>query len=277
MTQATTPLATEQLAQARLFAEVARRVEHPIDALPRADTAAVALLLWQQAAACAVAAAEATDIPDAGRLLRAAGSAELLEAVQAALKKPPAYMPGEQAASAARARSLAVFASRLIDDLNAVERTRQQRRWERVAHYALVAILPLVALLGVMIWVIRGPNLVPTSSMTLSSEYSPSCDKGGCGTATFSTNQESSPWVKYDFGKVRKLRSIVVDNRTDCCWDRALPLIVEASSDGTKWTELVRTERPFLHFSHPLKAEGRYVRLRVGTKSYLHLQKVTIR
>jgi hypothetical protein len=276
MTPPSATHAADQLAQAKLFAEVARRVERPADALPPADSVAVALVLWQQAAVCALTAVEEVSAADDDLLVRAAGSPELLQAIQSALKQAQLSTPAEPSAKSALVASLAGFTARLISEIEAPRRVARRERWLRAARYAVPGVLPLLALLSAAVWFARGPNLIAGSTMKLSSQLS-SCEKGSCGSASFSTREEPSPWVSYDFGKTRSLHSIVVHNRSDCCWDRALPLLVEVSDDGSRWRELVRTERPFIRFSHDLDAKARYVRLRVARKSYLHLDQVTIR
>ena len=56
-----------------------------------------------------------------------------------------------------------------------------------------------------------------------------------------------------------------------------MPLIVEVSDDDSHWQEIVRTERPFVTWSAPLRGSARYVRLRLDTTNYLHLREVVIR
>src|SRR5689334_11017378 len=40
----------------------------------------------------------------------------------------------------------------------------------------------------------------------------------------FHTRSEREPWVELDLGEARGVRSIDIQNRTDCCADRAVPL-----------------------------------------------------
>lgn len=268
--------AAAQVAQAKLYAEAARRLEHPVDALPPGDAQSILLGLWHGAAACAVTAAQASN-GRADRLERAAGGAELLEAVQALLRVAPTFTPGQQHAAASQAALLANFTRALLEELErSLEPTRAQRWWRATRRFWVPGTVPLLGLLAVAIWYVRGPDLTISAVRTLSSEAWP-CFNGACGNATFLTKNEQSPWVRYDFGKPRQLHAISVENRTDCCIERALPLLVETSDDAVKWQEQVRADRPFYVFRHPLNVKARYLRLRVGAFNYLHLHSVSIR
>jgi hypothetical protein len=93
----------------------------------------------------------------------------------------------------------------------------------------------------------------------------------------FHTYEDASPWLKLDLGQVGPIGALRVDNRRDCCGERALPLVFEVSSDGVKWQEVVRRVTPFTTWraSFP-KTQARYVRFRVARKSFLHLYDVRI-
>jgi hypothetical protein len=47
----------------------------------------------------------------------------------------------------------------------------------------------------------------------------------------FHTLEEESPWVEYDLGSRKAFKRLVVKNRSDCCPDRAVPLVFEVSDD----------------------------------------------
>jgi hypothetical protein len=277
MTDASGSPALAHLQQAKLLAETARRLERPVDALPAGDLASVRLLLWQQAASCAVAAAQASAGDAEARLTLAAGGSELLTAVRELVELPARFEPGVEQTAAKRAQILASFTRSLLQGL---DKPAQGSRWQRARllaeRFVLPGIVPLIGLLVLGFWLIRGPDLTASATRTLSSEAS-NCQTGSCGNATFHTNFEQSPWVRYDFGRPRQLHSISVENRTDCCSERALPLLVETSDDGKTWREQVRTDRPFYVFRHPLDVKARYLRLRVAAHTYLHLRSVSIR
>jgi hypothetical protein len=285
MTSSSSNQYSSRLAQAKLFAEVARRVDEPFDALPDGDVSRVSLLLWQQAAAWAISASQVqadvtppnTPPIDARELLeRAAGSRELLEVmmkmVDSDLTTPDATAVGVPA----RAAAVATFARSLLDELERPARDALWGRLGRTVPLVVAATAVLVGLGTLVFWLVQPPDLVRKANRTLSSQYA-DCARGECGTAIFHTREEHNPWVLYDFGSVQQLHSIDVENRTDGGTERAVPLIVETSDDAQKWIERVRTERPFMTWSAPLSASARYVRLRVAAKSYLHLKRVVIR
>jgi hypothetical protein len=270
-----------RLTQAKLFTEIARRVERPLDVLPSGDPVLVSVVLRQRAAVWAMAAAEDTladgEAPTDSRAVfeRIAGGGEAFAAVETLLRADVAAPDAASSAAAAAASTLASFTESLIDEL---DRPLREARRRRALHATLLIVAGGVAMLAALwvIWLTRPTNLVPSAKRTLSSQLH-SCSSGECGNASFHTNRESSPWVQYDFGSPRRLHSVSVTNRTDCCYERAVPLVVETSNDGRRWKEQVRTDEPFLSWSSKLDGRARYLRLRAAKTTYLHLSTVVIR
>lgn len=94
----------------------------------------------------------------------------------------------------------------------------------------------------------------------------------------FHTNEEDSPWVQYDLGEPKTFHEVEVQNRLDCCGDRAVPLVVEVSDDEKSWTQVARMDEPFARWVPTFPPRrARYVRLRVARRSILHLEAVAIR
>jgi hypothetical protein len=93
----------------------------------------------------------------------------------------------------------------------------------------------------------------------------------------FHTNQEKNPWFELDLGGVVSFAAIEVQNRDDCCPDRAVPLALEVSDDAQSWVEVARRKDAFdtwrAEFS-PTRA--RYVRARAARKTTLHLVRVSV-
>ena len=88
----------------------------------------------------------------------------------------------------------------------------------------------------------------------------------------FCTTDENNPWVEYDLGDRKTFRQLVVENRKDCCPDRAVPLALEVSDDQKEWREVVRHNETFSTWRTSLPTtRARYVRLRVMRRSILHL------
>lgn len=113
---------------------------------------------------------------------------------------------------------------------------------------------------------------------------------GGCdgiknGKYGFHTGHDNSPWWQVDLGQSATLSRIVIWNRCDSP-DRAKDLRVFLSEDGKKW-ELVYTHKggKFLGYNDnkPLEiklpaanSSGRFVRVRLPGKEYLHLDEVEV-
>lgn len=275
---------TAQLAQAKLFAAAALGVERPFDPFEDGDPARVRLVLWQQAATHAIAAAEAPSGPPTEGVAtsvepslpeRAAGGSELLDVVKRSLVTPTG---GELADTevTSRATLLKGFTKRLIAELEHDTGSARQRKLLRRARFAWAGLVAASALYFLGSWLFGPEDLVPTAKRTLSSELS-SCKAGECGLAKFHTKDEQNPWVSYDFGRPRSLHSIELENRLECCYERAFPLVVESSNDQKSWKELARTERVFVKWSASLSGKARYVRVRLDGKNFLHLRTVEIR
>jgi hypothetical protein len=269
-----------RLTQAKLFAEIARRVDRPLDVLPSGAPALVSVVLWQRAAAWAIAATEEVSgvaaSTETRRLLeRMTDGTEPLAAVETMLRLDLAAPNAATSAAALAATTLASFTERLIDEL---ERPTREARRRRMARATLLIVGGIASVLAVLliVWRTRPPDLVPNAARTQSSQMF-ACAFGECGNSVFHTTLELNPWVQYDLGSEKRLHSISVTNRTDCCYERAVPLIAETSNDGRRWREQVRTDEPFVTWSAKLHGRARYVRLRAAKTTYLHLSTVVIR
>lgn len=270
-----------RLTQAKLFVEIARRVDRPVDPLPNGDPAQVSVVLWQRAAIWAIAATAdsvkggAPSAEARAMLERVAGSNESLALVESLLRSDLAAPNAMPSAEAVAVTTLSSFTERLIDELERPARKQQKLRNARATRLILAGAVA-VFLTFLIARSMRPADLVPSAVRTQSSFYS-TCDAGQCGNSLFSTNLELDPWVRYDFGAEKRLHSISLVNRTDCCFERAVPLVVETSNDGQRWKERVRTNEPFMTWSAKLNGRARYVRLRVARTSFLHLSSVVIR
>jgi hypothetical protein len=91
------------------------------------------------------------------------------------------------------------------------------------------------------------------------------------------TKLEDNPWIELEIpgGVARRISRVVVDNRSDCCYGRALPLVVEVSADHQSWTEVARRTKPFEDWTARfVSTAARWIRLRVSRRSILHLRDV---
>ena len=98
-----------------------------------------------------------------------------------------------------------------------------------------------------------------------------------CGSANtdilFHTKEELQPWYRIDLGKQTRISSVEVQNRRDCCPDRAIPLVIEVSEDGQRWREVARRTASFFEWRTSFTpVTARYVRARVDRRSVLHLR-----
>jgi hypothetical protein len=93
----------------------------------------------------------------------------------------------------------------------------------------------------------------------------------------FHTRHEQSPFLEIDLGKARSIERVVVANRRDCCQERALPMLLEASDDRKHWTLLGRRDQPFQRWRAAFgPARARWLRLSVPRETSLHLESVAV-
>jgi hypothetical protein len=149
--------------------------------------------------------------------------------------------------------------------------------WLRVG---LVGAAVLLLVIGARV-LLLGPNLAEGKPFRLSSNFSgwTAClAQNNCMGLMFHTETESAPWIEFDLGAPRKVSRIEVINRSDCCADRAVPLIIELSTDQTSWTQVARRDAEFGTWTakfHPKVA--RYVRLKTLKRTALHLKSIAVR
>lgn len=276
--------------QVKMLVEVARRVAEPVEALPRGSRPAVLLPLYRDAVYWALAAERVRHQPasvlpgdlgtlwagaDAGRLSQAAGGEAGLTALRSLLvERAPAQLLDATDDDVSHARA---FAENLLWELDTPTRTverLQVQRWTRVA--ALVVVL-LGATYGIRA-ALRGPNLVAARVFKTSSTLPECSAPNKCGDIFFHTQAQDQPWIDFDLGALKKVRQIEIRNRTDCCSERAVPLVVEVSTDDKTWTQVARRDTDFTTWSAKFAPrQARFVRLRIARSSTLHLEDVQVR
>ena len=172
---------------------------------------------------------------------------------------------------------VAAFAASAVAQLEAPRRRADRilfRRWSRFAAVAATLVLAFVGVRAATL----GPNLVADNHFRTSSSWSGCAANPPCLDLLFHTDHQSSPWVEFDLGEPKTFRRIEVSNRTDCCSERAVPLVAEVSNDRVKWTEVARQDAEFSSWTAKLKStKARYVRLRVPRDTVFHLKAVAIR
>jgi hypothetical protein len=81
-----------------------------------------------------------------------------------------------------------------------------------------------------------------------------------------------------DMNQERSIHEIEIKNRTDCCFERALPLVAEVSSDGKSFSLVGWRDKVFAEWTVRFEPRAaRYVRLRADAETMLHFAGVTIR
>jgi hypothetical protein len=156
------------------------------------------------------------------------------------------------------------------------------QRWFRttIVGGLMLVFLITIGSIGKSLW--DGPDLARGRPFRASSYY-----PGFSPTTTvaaenpfrvlFHTREENSPWFEIDLQMERKIRSVWVSNRPDEYGDRALPLILEISSDRKSWMEIAKRDQSFFVWKPRFATKrARYVRLRTPRKTSLHLVKVEV-
>ena len=93
----------------------------------------------------------------------------------------------------------------------------------------------------------------------------------------FSTKEENEPWLQIDLGGEHTFSEVRVVNRSDCCGERAVPLILEVRGRDAPFREIARQVEAFDTWVATFPAiSARFIRLRVARRSYLHLKRVLV-
>ncbi len=305
----------ELIGRASLATEVAARTERPPEPFAQGGADAVAAELYREAIHWALAAhselrATSADASEAGADVSASGGvasvSTLLERVDGVLlaraaggNEELATLRADLSASYVEFAELEPSAQRKAAER--LERAQQvlleplgtlQRRLERIWVRRLVHVLGVLALLGAVVFGVRqilhvqqrSHDLAVRASWTTSSRYpqggceSPRQDCAGGENYFFHTQQESDPWVMFDLGKERHISAVEIDNRLDCCSERANPLVVDVSSDKKKWREVARHTGDFTTMRETFDTvRARYVKIHVPQPAaILHLSRVRI-
>jgi hypothetical protein len=167
-----------------------------------------------------------------------------------------------------------------------------QRRLERIWVRRVVHVLAAVVLFGAVVFGARqiarvnerSHDLAVHASWTTSSRYpqggcaSPRQDCAGGENYFFHTMQESDPSVIFDLGKERRVSAVEIDNRLDCCTERANPLAIDVSKDKKTWHEVARHTGEFTTMRETFDSvRARYVKIHIPQPSaILHLSRVRI-
>jgi hypothetical protein len=184
-----------------------------------------------------------------------------------------------------RARALGSVARRLLQQLPNPQVQEERLIAQRLTRLGGLVVLGVLVAIGVSRWLGRvgaGVDLAANKPWTTSSSGDVACTSPAqrCDAVKgyfFHTQEEKQPWLQLDLQRSGTISRLRISNRQDCCQERAVPLIVEVSRDGEEWREAARRKEAFDVWTpefDPIAA--RYVRLRVGKRSILHLSEVQV-
>lgn len=288
--------------RSRLAAELAERTLEPDVPLADGPGHALALSLYREAAYWALSARQPSGASEA-RSLEELLSAEAqgarvtglsdseLARVRVVLAEQTFvdWAETEHSRRIADAELTRRFVNALLEERGtarepgrAIARVYSQRAFRTLAVLLLLAALAICGSLAI-VRSLRGPDLALGKPWSVSKKWAdchPEWRK--CGDARtrifFHTKHQKQPWFLLDLGSETTVGRVEVENRDDCCQERALPLVVEVSDDKQAFREVARRTTPFdtWHATFP-PLHARFVRLRVDGRNYLHLSRVSVR
>jgi hypothetical protein len=159
-------------------------------------------------------------------------------------------------------------------------------RLVRGLRWAAAILVPLATLAAIM-WLRhlswQRSNLALHKPTTASSYYGQYSDASGAVDGKLwgigsHTNNDDHPWLRIDLESVHKIHQVIVYASDHCCFERAVPLIIEVSTDGKVYKKVARRNHPFGEWrANFAPVDARYVKLTVDRTSMLHLSEVEVR
>jgi hypothetical protein len=96
------------------------------------------------------------------------------------------------------------------------------------------------------------------------------------GPTFFHTTFLDRPWVEIDLGREHIISGFLVENRKDCCQERALPLNFEVF-DGQNWQLVAQRRAPFSTWSCDIEpVRARKVRFLRPGQNFFHLRRISV-
>jgi hypothetical protein len=151
-----------------------------------------------------------------------------------------------------------------------------------VLAFALLAALALPAVSAVSDLLEAPRDLARGKPWQASSLYYGSCESPeqecpGDKSYFVHTQTENDPWLEIDLKAEQKVGGAHVVNRSDCCTERAVPLLFEVSTDHKRWREVARSTEPFRDWKPSFPSvPARWVRFKIPKIAPLHLKRVRI-
>ncbi|HET7545153.1 MAG TPA: discoidin domain-containing protein [Polyangiaceae bacterium] len=286
------------LQSARATAEVGRRVEESPEPFEyRVD--AILCDLYRQSIQCSLRAlhgapepAQAPVVPapvPAELLLKAVPDAETRRKIESAIQSGSfeSFEELPERESAALVVALRKVATSLISELETDKRAVEALWTQRFLRLGLVlGLLGTIALVTMKFLdgAEQRRDLAAGANWRASSVYpgatgcrSPQQECNESPEFFFHTEEEQAPWIEFDLGSAQQISGARVDNRKDCCSERATPMVIEVSSDQHHWQRVARRDAAFTSWSaHFAPVQARWVRFRLEQRNALHLQHVRI-
>jgi hypothetical protein len=297
------PRASELLRRGFLALEVAKRTLDPPERFSAGPPDAVAWELSRQAVYWALRAERAltTGNDDARvtlpelveaarpRVIAAAGGESELGALESALSgatfvEQSELSPDELGRSA---HALSRFARALLIDLERprvhVDRVWFQRLW-RCGGLVALLLFVVFGVFKVNSMMLDARDVARGKPWRTSSLYTAttSCPspRQQCAESPFfffHTLDDDRPWLEIDLETKQRIVGAIIENREDCCADRAVPLVIQVSTDHKNWKDVARRTEIFGTWSPSFTpVTARWVRIMVMKKTSLHLHRASI-
>ena len=225
---------------------------------------------------------------DPDLVARAAGGRDVAETLARATagKSFTDYAELPAAEQGRLARELLPFAEALSEEVDTM-RVAVERIWIRRA-FGLGLVGILVAALGFGVSALadkveQARDLARGKPWVASSRYpefgctSPAQECPKSDIYFFATVDQLDPSIEFDLGKPEKVSAVRVFNRGDCCAERAVPLVVEASLDHKTWKQVARRNDAFKVWKAAFPTvQARWVKLHSPRRTLLHFTRVRI-
>jgi hypothetical protein len=279
----------ERLRQAETALDAAAVAEERADAGLADHSVAVRVAIYREAILWSLATrmGSAVQVPaslqelasgDGAALASAAGSEQALESVRALALRPAAEVLGLTAELRKEHMSaLAALAKSLYRLAAGSEREVQRAITMRVLRLGLLVVLMLGAAMTVR-RVVVGKDLLADAHWKASGSYGewPEEGVGPSGhEPMFHTDEQEAPSITFELGRPMDVARLVIVNRKDCCQERAIPMIVEASVNGEDWQQVAERKDAFNEWTAMLgPTKASHLRLRVLNKTFFHLSEV---
>jgi len=220
-------------------------------------------------------------------LMQAAGDPERADSLRSALRSGSfvyfAELPAaEQRLKLAELSKLSqLLFAKLAERSVALDAVYLKRAW-RLALLGLLALC--VALTPALMKKVQDArsDLSVGKAWRTSSKYEGGCKSPAqqCAENTgyfFHTQDDATPWIEFDLGSSQRVSKVRVENRSDCCSERADPLAIEVSNDQKHWRKVAHHQGDFTTWEAPFNpVNARYLRIRLLKQGYLHFAAVHI-